>query len=207
MPIKKFKAISCKDCGRSCKTGKRGLCDLCYSKMQKSKQRAKKGAIPKTKKRRKNGEKITDKKIHQVFSWLVRAIYPPVCHACGDKSFSSKELQACHFVPRGKKVITWYLKNVLPGCKTCNGFRQEHVYGLGRSLDNYYGEGTAFEMSRVSREVLSYKFDALEKKKLYDLFSSYLERVNELKSKLRGKELEEKLHEMRLEIIEQTTYF
>ena len=141
-----------------------------------------------------------------MFSWLVRAIYPEKCHACQIK-LPAKKLQACHFISRGHKVITWYLKNVLPGCPTCNGFRQEHVYYLGLSLNEYYGDGTADLMTKIGQEIKSYKFDRFEKEKLYNLFSSSLEKVNSLKKDFSGKTLENKLIELRHAIINETTYF
>jgi len=211
--IRKNKQIKCKVCGKPCYSGKRGLCNTHYAAEQAAKRLIKsKSKIAstvkhkKTTKKRKKGETITDKKIHQVFSWLVRAIYPEHCHACGI-NLPSKNLQACHFVARGAKVITWYLKNVLPGCGTCNGFRQEHVYYLGLSLNQYYGEGTADLMVKVGREIKSYKFDRLEKEKLFNLFTESLNKVVSLKQSLKGKALDQELIKLRLEIINKTTYF
>lgn len=213
IPLRKYKQIKCKICNKPCKSGKKGLCDYHYRREQAEKNGSKSKktstSAPKTRKptkKRKLGEKITDKKIHQVFSWLVRAIYPEYCHACQVK-LPAKDLQACHFVPRGSKVITWYLKNVLPGCGTCNGFRQEHVYFLGLALNKYYGEGTAELMTKVGREIKSYKFDMLEKRKLFTFFKESLEKVVSLKQTYKGHELKLKLEQLRLEIIEQTTYF
>lgn len=211
--IRKFKQIKCKICGKLCRSGKKGLCNTHYAAEQAAKKLLKSKNIPKSPskpkhatKKRKKGETITDKKIHQVFSWLVRAIYPEKCHACGVK-LPSKNLQACHFVARGAKVITWYLKNVLPGCGTCNGFRQEHVYYLGLALNEYYGEGTADLMTKIGREIKSYKFDRLEKEKLFNLYTESLNKVVSLKQTLKGKALEEALSDLRQEIIKQTTYF
>ena len=206
--IRKYKNILCKKCSKPCKSGKRGLCDTHYA----AEQLLKKKSSPKTTStkrkapKRQKGERITDKKLHQVFSWLVRAIYPEKCHACQIK-LPAKKLQACHFISRGHKVITWYLKNVLPGCPTCNGFRQEHVYYLGLSLNEYYGDGTADLMTKIGQEIKSYKFDRFEKEKLYNLFSSSLEKVNSLKKDFSGKTLENKLIELRHAIINETTYF
>lgn len=214
VPIKRFKPIKCKTCGKPCKSGKKGLCDTHYAAEQMAKASANtaqkkslsKRPLKKKSSPRKIGEKITDRKLHQVFSWLVRAIYPEYCHACKVER-PAKYLQACHFVPRGKKVITWYLKNVLPGCPACNGFRQEHVYFLGLAINEYYGVGTAETLSKIGKEVKEYKFDQLEKRKLYELFTLKLKEVNVLKQTYTGQKLDEELEIIRLDIISKTTYF
>lgn len=62
-------------------------------------------------------------------------------------------------------------------------------------------------MTKVGREIKSYKFDMLEKRKLFTFFKESLEKVVSLKQTYKGHELKLKLEQLRLEIIEQTTYF
>lgn len=124
----------------------------------------------KKEKRKKKREVITDKKLHQAFAKLVKQIYPLVCHACSASlELGSKYTHACHFVQRGRKIVTWDIRNVYPGCATCNGFVQSHVYELGKKANMYWGEGTAESLREM--EIQIYKWSQGQKRELYELFT------------------------------------
>jgi len=76
-------------------------------------------------------------------------------------------------------------------------------------LNKYYGEGTAEKMSEISRDPLykMYKFDRMERKRMYEIFTEGKEEAKLLKETYSGETLQNKLHELRLSIIDKTTYF
>jgi hypothetical protein len=144
-------------------------CQNCTKKLEvrKVKEKTEKAK----QKRREQRAKITDKKIHDVFAKLIKDIYPLHCHACYvPLTKGTIGCQACHFVSRGRKIVTWDIRNVLPGCSTCNGFRASHVYELGKSTNKYWGEGTAEELRLL--EVKDYNWSQYQKNCLYELFSN-----------------------------------
>lgn len=136
-----------------------GIVDRDISKEKRKIKREKKKAI------------VTDKQLHAAFSKLVKRIYPLVCHACGvTLVLGDKNTHACHFVQRGRKIVTWDIRNVYPGCATCNGFVLSHVYELGKKANMYWGEGTAEYMRQL--EVLTYNWSQGQKRELYELFTN-----------------------------------
>lgn len=145
------------------------VCQRCASYIERDKIREKK---EKTKAKKKAiRERVTDKKLHTVFARLIKEIYPLHCHACYKPLVKGTfDTQACHFVERGKKVITWDIRNVLPGCASCNGFDQSHQYELGKNINIYWGGGTAEKLRQMRVE--TFQWSQHQKNQLYELFTN-----------------------------------
>lgn len=144
------------------------VCQRCASILEatKKKQKVEKAKV----KRKEKRERITDKKLHTVVARLVKEIYPLVCHACSKPLVKgSFDTQCCHFVQRSKKICTWDIRNLYPGCAKCNGFVQSHIYELGKKANMYWGEGTA-EMLR-ELETKTFQWSQYQKNQLYELFT------------------------------------
>lgn len=145
---------------------KMSLCQVCSGIVKKEIDKEKRKV-----KREKKRAVVTDKQLHTVFAKLIKQIYPLVCHACGVQLvLGDRWTNACHFVQRGRKICTWDIRNVLPGCGTCNGFVLSHVYELGKKANMYWGEGTA-EMLRIL-EKQDYNWSQGQKRELYELFTN-----------------------------------
>lgn len=144
------------------------VCKICAEKLEKKKLRQKRETA-KAKKREKKAQ-ITDRKLHLVFARLIKEIYPLVCHACSKPlQKGTMDCQACHFVERGKKIVTWDIRNVYPGCSYCNGFDQSHQYELGKKANVYWGEGTAEYLREIKTQI--FKWSQYQKNQLYELFT------------------------------------
>lgn len=170
----KIKTYICDRCGKDRPVWKnktingerKKFCKICTSVVEKeiSKERRKKA-------REKKRDTVTVKKLDIAFSKLVKVIYPLYCHACSSPlEEGSKHTQACHFVERGRHIVRWDIRNVYPGCSSCNGFDPTHVYELGKKANMYWGEGTAEKMRTL--KVNTYKWSQSQMKELYELFTN-----------------------------------
>lgn len=151
---------------KTIKGEKKQYCQTCWGIVNREQAKEKRKA-----KREKKKAIVTDKQLHTAFAKLIKQIYPLVCHACGIQlMLGDRWTNACHFVQRGRKICTWDIRNVLPGCGTCNGFVLSHVYELGKKANMYWGEGTA-EMLRTL-EKQDYNWSQGQKRELYELFTN-----------------------------------
>ncbi len=142
-------------------------CQQCAAKAEKFKlkEKAEKAKIRRKIKR----ERITEKKLDQVTSKLVRSIYPSMCHGCGIQ-LEFNTMQAGHFCGRSRRSVRFSLKNLAPLCKNCNFYCQDHVYTLGKHLNSYWGEGTAEEQIRLGNQL--FKPSQQFRDALYELYSN-----------------------------------
>ena len=198
MPLKPQKYKTCDNCKKHFpqlyKTltyeGRRmKVCQICANKIERVKLRAKREAVKKKKREKK--AMITDRKLHLVFARLIKEIYPLVCHSCGKPlEKGTMDCQACHFVERGKKICTWDIRNVYPGCSYCNGFDQSHQYELGKKANIYWGEGTAEYLRQIKSQI--FKWSQYQKNELYELFTDPPKKDNleELRAAILQKYLE-----------------
>lgn len=147
---------------------RKSVCKNCTLKLERKKVKEKKEKLKV--KRKEKREKITDRKLHTVFARLIKEIYPLHCHAC-DKPLKKGTIdcQACHIVERGKKITTWDIRNVLPGCSSCNGFDQSHQYELGKRTNIYWGEGTTEYLRSIRLQ--TFQWSQHQKNELYNLFT------------------------------------
>jgi hypothetical protein len=159
----------CSSCGKSKPLANKTkrLCATCLVKERKEKQRARKEY-----KKRIKQETITQSKLDQVTSWLIRAAHEEKCHSC-EIPLDPKQSQCCHFVGRTKGPTRHNLLNLLPGCRTCNLFTPHHVWNLGKSLNKIWGETTTEDMLSLSAKHL--KLSNNDRKLIYNVFKHYLD--------------------------------
>lgn len=150
------KAKTCLSCGFKGKLWSSSLCKKC--------------AAEKNKKPPADGT-ITQGMVHQVFSWLVRTLYPNYCHAC-KKPLPYKHLQCCHMVRRDNMIVTYDLRNCYPGCEECNYHDPNHEILLAAECDRYWGQGTAEHI--VIQGKKSYHWAPFELAELYKIFLTAL---------------------------------
>ena len=173
----KFKVTTCKSCGAECRTGKRGLCDKCYNlKIKETSKLNKK----KEKERLKRQSEVSITALDNVFSKLVRNIYPEFCHSCL-LPLDRTGLQCCHFISRKIYAFRWDIRNCLPGCMQCNFYRQHHVYELGLWINKYNHKTTADSISKIATAGnIGLKLSKKDRKTLYDIYSDYLKRSTDV---------------------------
>lgn len=170
-PEKKIIETVCSDCGKkkpyANKTKK--LCTTCVQRQAKEKAKLKREAV-----RKKKAETITQAKLDQVTSWLIRAAFEEKCYAC-ETPMPKKQLQCCHFVSRTKSMTRFDLRNMLPGCPTCNMYTPHHVWNLGKSINRIWGS----EMTEILLDMstISLKMNNNDRKQIYDIFKAGLEEL------------------------------
>ena len=163
----------CSDCGKTKPLANKTkrLCATCLVKQRKEKQKARKEY-----KKRVKQETITQTKLDQVTSWLVRAAHEEKCHSC-EIPLDPKQSQCAHFVGRTKGPTRYNLFNLLPACRTCNLFTPHHVWNLGKTLNKLWGEETTEKMLTLSAKHL--KMSNNDRKQIYDVFKYYLTQIQE----------------------------
>lgn len=170
-PEKKVIETICSDCGKkkpyANKTKK--LCTSCVQKQAKEKAKLKREAV-----RKKKADTITQAKLDQMTSWLIRAAYEEKCHAC-EVPMPRKQLQCCHFVSRTKSMTRFDPRNMLPGCPTCNMYTPHHVWNLGKSINKIWGNDMTETLLSIS--TASLKMNNNDRKQIYDIFKAALERI------------------------------
>lgn len=162
---------TCSECGKNRpyanKTKK--LCSVCVKRIAKEKAKEKRAKV-----REKKANTITQAKLDQMTSWLIRAAFEEKCHAC-EVQMSRKQLQCCHFVSRTKSITRFDLRNMLPGCPTCNMYTPHHVWNLGKSINKLWGEQTTETLLDIAG--VSLKLNNNDRKEIYDLYQKALEKI------------------------------
>ncbi len=67
------------------------------------------------------------------------------CPTCGEEKFW-RQMDAGHFIPKGKAMVKYDERNVHAQCKRCNGPMKGRPYEYSLFIDAKYGEGTAKEL-------------------------------------------------------------
>ena len=121
------------------------------------------------------------KKLDKIFSIWVRSKDADFhgyvdCYTCGVTKNWKYEIDAGHFMGRGKYATRWDEQNVKPQCKKCNGFRSGEQYLFSKHLDKEYGDGTADWLVFESNQPARFTNDELLEKIKY-----YNELVKDLK--------------------------
>lgn len=145
------------------------ICAVCNKKIKFEALKEKKA-----KKREKIKNTITQSKLDQMTSWLIRAAYEEKCYAC-EVRMDKKQLQCCHFVSRTKSMTRVDLRNLLPGCPTCNLYTPHHVWNLGKSLNRIWNEGMTEVL--LSLSTVSLKLSNLDRKEIYDIYKEALNQI------------------------------
>jgi hypothetical protein len=158
----------CSECGKvkAIANKTKRLCASCVVKEKKAKQKVRKEI-----KRKIKQETITQTKLDQITSWLVRGAHINKCHAC-EITLDPKGLQCAHFVGRTKVSTRYHLTNLLPACPKCNLYTPHHVWNLGKSLNKIWGEDTTEDMLQLSNKIL--KLSNHDRKLIYDVYRTCL---------------------------------
>lgn len=158
----------CSECGKvkAIANKTKRLCASCVVKEKKAKQK-----ISKDIKRKVKQETITQSRLDQITSWLVRGAHINKCHAC-EITLDPKGLQCAHFVGRTKVSTRYHLNNLLPACPRCNLYTPHHVWNLGKSLNKIWGEDTTEDMLQLSTRIL--KLSNHDRKLIYDVYRTCL---------------------------------
>lgn len=114
----------------------------------------------------------TQAELDRVTSWLVRELYPSSCPHCG-VDLDASNSNCGHFVSRTKISTRFSLKNMVAVDRTCNFYRPEHAYSIGKYLDKFWGEGTAEEQILLGNKKL--KLSGHDRKFIFDLYKTYLD--------------------------------
>ena len=109
------------------------------------------------------------KKLDKIFSIWIRskdADHAGMvdCFTCGVTKNWKYEIDAGHFMGRGKYATRWDERNVKSQCKKCNGFRSGEQYLFAKHLDEEYGKGTADELVYQSNQLAKFTNDELLEK-------------------------------------------
>ena len=109
------------------------------------------------------------KKLDKIFSIYIRKKDADFhgyvdCYTCGVSKNWKYEIDAGHFMGRGKYATRWDEQNVKPQCKSCNGFRSGEQYLFSKHLDKEYGDGTADWLVFESNQPARFTNDELLKK-------------------------------------------
>lgn len=170
---KKEKVTVCSSCHKEKKLANKTkrLCATCMVSERKQKQK-----VRKQEKRRIKQETITQSRLDQITSWLVRGAHIAKCHAC-EVELDPKGLQCAHFVGRTKQSTRYHLKNLLPACPRCNLYTPHHVWNLGKSINRLWGENTTEDMLQLSNKVL--KVSNNDRRLIYDIYRSTLTLIEE----------------------------
>ena len=123
------------------------------------------------------------KKLDKVFSQYIRTRNVDEsgysnCFTCNSLKHW-KEVDAGHFMSRGKFATRWAPKNVQFQCKRCNGFRSGEQYKFAQQLDNIYGEGTADDLVVKSNQ--SAKFNVIDLREMIVLYTNKCEQIKKAK--------------------------
>lgn len=176
-PAKKVKEVvpkvdpPCSLCGkkRLIAIKSKKICAVCNKKKSIEAQKEKNKV-----KRKKKAETITQIKLDQITSKLVRTLYPSICPHCFVKLDSSNS-NCGHFVSRTKQSTRFSLKNLVSIDRNCNFYKPEHVYTLGKTLNNLWGEGTADNQILLGNRHV--KFSNQDRKEIFDIYLNALQKA------------------------------
>ena len=169
-------------------------CESC-SKKEKADIAKEKRKIKREKKR----EVITEKKLDTVFSKLVRTIYPWFCHS-SKVPIEVEGSHCAHLVSRKNRCVRFDLRNCYPTTPQENMFNQLHVIQLAKRLKEYYG--IDIEDWEQATKQSTCKLSSIDRKEMFEIFSIGLEDAWMIRNG--GYKTEERLQELRLEIISKT---
>lgn len=121
------------------------------------------------------------KKLDSVFSQYIRLRVADDtghgnCFTCHARRHWT-EVDAGHFMSRACMSTRWDEKNVQFQCKRCNGFRSGEQFLFSIALDGKYGEGTAEQCLRASKQTRKFSREELE-----GMYHHYKRLVDDLRS-------------------------
>ena len=174
-------------------------CQNCVQKEEKKRLRLKKEE--KKIKLRQKRERITEKKLDSIFSKLVRSIYPPYCHS-SKVHITFDSSHAAHLIGRNNRCVRWDLRNVYPTTPSENLYNQLHVIQLSKRLKEYYNIDIEDWENASKRNTC--KVTDSQKEFMYTVFKEGLEELGRLQVSFFVEDLDQKISQLRLEIINKT---
>jgi len=97
------------------------------------------------------------------------------CLTCG-KVDHYKRMQCGHFQSRRHMSTRWHPKNCDVQCVKCNMYEQGEQFKFGFRIDNKYGNGTAYELQQLAKQI-----NKVSRTDYEENISYYKEAVNKLK--------------------------
>ena len=173
-PIKVNGSTICSDCNKPkpYANKSRKLCFDCFGKFKKARNKERSDRRKKLKR-----ESITQVKLDQVTSWLVRTLYPPKCPHC-KIDLEYKTSNCGHFVSRTKQATRLSLMNLCAVDRNCNFYVPEHVWSIGKFLDTIWGKGTADKQILIAKKKL--KLSPFDRREIYLVYQVALEKASGL---------------------------
>ena len=108
---------------------------------------------------KKRSRKAIVKQLDTVFSQYIRRRDSQddmcSCSTCGVVK-PIKQMQAGHFMSRGKYSTRWDETNVHAQCAGCNMWKQGQQYKMSIHIDQKYGAGTAEELMNKSNRTAKF---------------------------------------------------
>jgi len=108
---------------------------------------------------KKRSRKAIVKQLDTVFSQYIRRRDSQddmcSCSTCGVVK-PIKQMQAGHFMSRGKYSTRWDEQNVHAQCQGCNMWKQGQQYKMSIHIDQKYGAGTAEELMNKSNRTAKF---------------------------------------------------
>lgn len=108
---------------------------------------------------KKRSRKSIVKQLDSVFSKFIRQRDSEndycTCATCGVQK-PIKEMQAGHFMSRGKYSTRWDEENVHAQCQGCNMWKQGRQFEMSKYIDQKYYSGKADELLRKSNTTSKY---------------------------------------------------
>lgn len=174
--MKKYKVINCKTCGIECNSGKRNLCNSCYSKELQAKikktseltskpvknqvelDRIKKQKLKERELKRKERDKkkreekkLSKTEMLKVIQKLARVVGTQHCCTCGTKFSTSLIANGGHGIRASKGMSTaLLLRNIHEQCSKCNNIGQGEQFKYSKFVDKKYGKGTFEFLEQLS---------------------------------------------------------
>ncbi|NDB84816.1 MAG: hypothetical protein EB127_19225 [Alphaproteobacteria bacterium] len=178
----KAKSIQCKECLKSCLSGKRGLCSVCYAKYLKQRTKEKNQREKKKVQRVKEKERksINKGKLLQLIQKLVRLCTPEYCCTCYQDFGNGRMKTGGHFVSARKATTAYLVTNIHQQCSHCNSDQSTagKMYEHGKYVDKTHGQGVADWLWNISK--IPYHFSRPDLIELRDKTVEYLNRHDTL---------------------------
>ena len=145
-------------------------CQNCVQKEEKKRLKLKKEE--KKIKLRQKREHITEKKLDQIQSKVIRTLYGNECCTC-NRILDYEKLHNGHFISRQFRSVRFNPQNCASQCPTCNLYLQGLQYEFGKFINKTHGEGTAEKIVALSKSNI--KIGQLERNLLYKIYEDALE--------------------------------
>lgn len=140
-----MKEKKCKQCFNTAGQFLKGLCPVCYKKLQREKEKVKQQKV----KKKRELNSLTVPKVAVIVQKLCRMTGTDTCVSCGDPG---PLFHGGHWRSRRYHSTVFYLKNLHNQCANCNIFLSGNEYLHGKYIESEYGLETANQLLKMSRQ-------------------------------------------------------